>query len=134
MSDVVKVKGQLFWCQHNEKNEMADKYQLILGCLSDAAVKALEALKIEVHEKAEKPEQGKYITCKSSNPIKITDTLGKDLAEVRIGNGSECKAMIRGYEWSYKNKKGVSPSLNACVVTNLVEFGGGDLTDDEDVL
>ena len=134
MSDQVKVKGKLFWCQHNVKNEMADKYVVIVGCLSDAAAEALEALKIEVHENPDKAEQGKYITCKSANPIKITDLLGVDLADKKIGNGSECKAMIRSYEWSYKNKKGVSPSLQACVVTNLIEFGGADLTDDDDVL
>ncbi len=131
---MVKVKGKLFWCQHNVKNEMADKYQLILGCLSDAAVAALEDMKIEVHEKDDKPEQGKYITCKSANPIKITDDMGRDLVEVKIGNGSECKAAIGAYEWTYKNKKGVSPSLNACVVTKLVEFGGADLDSDDDIL
>lgn len=135
MSDQVKVKGKLFWCQHNVKNEMADRYQVIVGCLSDAAAEALEALKIEVHENPDKAEQGKYITCKSANPIKITDLLGVDLADKKIGNGSECKAMIRPYEWSYKNKKGVSPSLSACVVTNLIEYGGAsNLADDDDVL
>lgn len=135
MSDQVKVKGKLFWCEHNKINEMSGKYQLILGGLSDAAAEALEALKIEVHENPDKAEQGKYITCKSSNVIKITDLLGVDLADKKIGNGSECKAMIRPYEWSYKNKKGVSPSLSACVVTNLIEYGGAsNLADDEDVL
>lgn len=136
MSDQVKVKGKLYWCQHNVINEMNGRYTVILGNLSDAAVEKLEELKIEVNENPDKAEQGKYITCKSSNPIKITDLLGVDLADKKIGNGSECKAMIRGYEWSYKNKKGVSPSLQACVVTNLIEFGGaaGALADDDDVL
>jgi hypothetical protein len=136
MSDVVKVKGKLFWVQHNVVNELSGKYQLILGCLSDAAAKALEDLKLEVSEKDDKPEQGKFITCKSSNPIKITDLLGVDLADKKIGNGSECKAIIRPYEWTFKNKKGVSPSLNACVVTNLIELGNAaeELADAEDVL
>lgn len=134
MSDQVKVKGVLFWCNHNSINEMSGKHQLILGGLSDAAAAALESLNIEVHENPDKAEQGKYITCKSVSPIKITDTMGVDLAEVKIGNGSECKAMVRSYEWTYKNKKGVSPSLQACVVTKLVEYGNTDLTDDEDVL
>lgn len=134
MSDQVKVKGILFWCEHSKVNAMSGKHQVILGGLSDAAAAALEALNLEVVEKDDKPEYGKHITCKSVNPIKITDTMGVDLAEVKIGNGSECKAMIRPYEWTFKNKKGVSPSLQACVVTKLVEFGGGGLEDDEDVL
>lgn len=130
----VKVKATIFWCQHNVINELSGKYQVILGNLSDAAVEALEALKIEVTENPAKPEQGKHITCKSQNPIKITDTMSVDLADKKIGNGSECKAMISPYEWTFKNKKGISPSLNACVITKLVEFGGADLTDDDDVL
>ena len=136
MTEQVKVKATIFWCEHNKVNDLSGKYQLILGNLSDAAVEALEALKIEVAENPDKAELGKHLTCKSQNPIKITDLLGVDLADKKIGNGSECKAMIRPYEWTFKNKKGVSPSLNACVVTNLIEYGSAAdaLADDEDVL
>jgi hypothetical protein len=134
MSDSVKLKGILFWCQHNKVNEMSGKYQVDITNLSDAAAAALEELGLEVHQKDDKPEYGKYITCKSKNPIKIVDKNDFNLEDVNIGNGSEVKAVIRSYEWTFKNKKGVSPSLSACVVTKLVEFGGGTNIDDEDVL
>jgi hypothetical protein len=44
--------------------------------------------------------------------------------------------MIGSYAWTYKNKKGISPSLAKLVVTDLVAYaGGGDISaDDEDVL
>lgn len=130
---MVKIKANIFWCQHNRVNDMSGKYQVDLGGLSDAAVAALTDLGIEVKHKE---ELGHFITCKSEKPIKITDQLGVDLADKNIGNLSECKAMIRPYEWAYKNKKGVSPSLQGCVVTKLIEFGdaAAALADDEDVL
>jgi hypothetical protein len=44
--------------------------------------------------------------------------------------------MIGSYAWTYKNKKGVSPSLAKLVITDLVEYasGGNISADDEDVL
>jgi len=126
--EAVKLKATLFWCQHNKVNDMSGKYQIDLGELSDAAVQALEEMGIDVKEKE---GQGRYITCKSSKPIKVLDTDG-DLIEEDIGNGSKAKAVISSYEWKYKNKKGVSPSLQKIIVTEHVEFskggGGGKVT------
>ena len=53
-----------------------------------------------------------------------------------IGNGSKAKALVSSYSWTYKNKKGVSPSLKKLVVTELVEYSAasGISADDEDVL
>jgi hypothetical protein len=83
----------------------------------------------------DKEGQGRYITCKSANPIKAFDNDGVELAGVKIGNGSKAKAIITSYEWKYKNKKGVSPSLKKLVITDLVEYGGGSADlDDEEVL
>ena len=128
MSDAVKLKADIYWCQHDVINEMSGKYQLNLCNLSDAAVAALEAAGIST---LEKEGQGKYITCKSSNPIKVFDTDG-DMVTEKIGNGSKCKAIVEAYNWTYKNKKGVSPSLKKIVITDLVEYGsGGDIDDDE---
>jgi hypothetical protein len=42
--------------------------------------------------------------------------------------------MVSAYEWTYKNKKGVSPSLKKLVVTDLVKYETGGKLDDEDVL
>jgi hypothetical protein len=44
--------------------------------------------------------------------------------------------LVGSYDWTYKNKKGVSPSLIKLVITDLVEYAGagGIDADDEDVL
>lgn len=133
----VKMKCDIYWAQLSKKNEMSDAYQVNLCNLSDQAVKALEDMGISVLEnKEKKPEMGKYITCKSQKPIRAYDEDGQEIdSDVSIGNGSKAKAMITGYEWTYKNKKGVSPSLSKLVVTDLIEYANNDLgDDDEDVL
>jgi hypothetical protein len=115
---------------------MSDAYQVNLCNLSDKAVAALEDMGISIQENAEKkPEMGKYITCKSQKPIKAFDADGVDIIE-DIGNGSKAVCMISAYSWTYKNKKGVSPSLAKLVVTDLVEYAGANTmsADDEDVL
>jgi hypothetical protein len=136
MSDKLKLKCDIYWAQLTRKNEMSDAFQVNLCNLSDKAVAALEDMGISVLENAEKkPEMGKYITCKSQKPIKAFDTDGDDIVE-DIGNGSKAICMISAYSWTYKNKKGVSPSLAKLVITDLVEYAGSTniSADDEDVL
>lgn len=136
MSDKLKIKADVYWASLNRKNEMADAYTVDLCNLSDKAVAALEDMGISVQENTEKkPEQGKYITCKSQRPIKAYDTDGDEIIE-DIGNTSKAICMIGSYAWTYKNKKGVSPSLAKLVVTDLVAYAGGEpiSADDEDVL
>ena len=136
MSDKLKLKADIYWASLNRKNEMADAYTVDLCNLSDKAVAALEEMGISVQENAEKkPEQGRYITCKSQRPIKAFDPDNEEIVE-DVGNGSKAICMIGSYAWTYKNKKGVSPSLAKLVITDLVVFaGGGNISaDDEDVL
>ena len=136
MSDKLKLKADVYWASLNRKNEMADAYTVDLCNLSDKAVAALEDMGISVQENLDKkPEQGKYITCKSQRPIKAFDTDNEEIVE-DIGNGSKAICMIGNYAWTYKNKKGVSPSLAKLVITDLVVFAGGAniSADDEDVL
>lgn len=133
MSDVkVKVKCDLYWAQLDKENEMSGKFQVDLCNLSDAACKALEEAGVEIKSNKDKPEQGKFITCKSSKPIKAFDTDGDEIHE-KIGNGSKAKALLSTYEWKYKNKSGVSPSLSKLVVTDLLvyEDAVGGIDDDE---
>ena len=134
MSDtqtVVKLKADIMWAQLDKVNEMSGKYQVNLCNLSEAAVTALEEMGITV---ADKEGQGKYITCKSNQPIKAFDSDG-DLITDKIGNGSKAKAIVTGYEWKYKNKKGVSPSLKKLVITDLVVYEGASAAiDDDEVL
>ncbi len=136
MSDKLKIKADIYWAQLKRKNEMSDAYQVNLCNLSDKAVSALEDLGISVLEnKEKKPEMGRYITCKSQNPMKAYDPDGVEIIE-DIGNDSKAIALITAYSWTYKNKKGVSASLAKLVITDLVEYaaGGNVSADDEDVL
>ena len=127
----IKVKADIMWAQLDKVNEMSGKFQVDLCNLSDAAVAALEEMGITVPEKE---GRGKYITCKSANPIKAFDNDGDEIVGVKVGNGSKAKAVITAYEWKYKNKKGVSPSIRKLVITDLIEYDSGgavDLSDDE---
>ena len=133
----LKIKCDIYWAQLNKMNEMSGAYQVNLCNLSDAAAEALEEMGLSVNQDSEKKaDMGKYITCKSKNkPMKAFDVDGDEITE-DIGNGSKAKALVGTYDWTYKNKKGISPSLIKLVVTDLVEYsgGGGISADDEDVL
>jgi len=129
----VKLKADVMWAFTNRVNDLSGKYQIDLCNLSDAACEALTQLGVEVREK---DGHGKFITCKSAKPIKVYDTDNEELTE-DIGNGSKIKAIISTYEWKYKNKKGISPSIKKMIVTDLVEYtgkSGGSLKDDDEVL
>ena len=132
----IKIKADVFWCQHTKVNDMSGKYQLNLCNLSDAAADALESMGISVQiGEDKKADMGKYITCKSEKAIRVFDTDNDEITEA-IGNGSRGKALVSSYSWTYKNKKGVSPSLKKLVITDLVEYSSasGINADDEDVL
>jgi len=133
MSDRVKLKGDVMWASTDIMNPMSEKYQIDICNLSDNAVNALDALGIPVNQKE---NQGYYVTCKSKLPIRTYDSDGQQLTgfplkddgspspqSVKIGNGSECIALIEPYSWKFKNKEGVSASLKKLVVTNLIKYG-----------
>lgn len=119
----VKLKADVMWAFLDRQNEMSQKYQVDLCNLSDAAVSALEEMGIQVRQKEDK---GHFITCKSSNPIKAFDRDGDVIEGISIGNGSKAVAMVGSYEWNWKNKNGVSPSLKKLVVTDLVSYEGAE--------
>jgi hypothetical protein len=132
----IKLKADVYWCQHNKVNDMSGKFQLNLCNLSDAAVEALEDMGISVQTgEDKKADMGKYITCKSEKAIRVFDTDNDEITEA-IGNGSKGKALVSTYSWTYKNKKGISPSLKKLVITDLVEYSAASGIDanDEDVL
>lgn len=127
---VIKIKAEIMWAFLAKKNDMSEKYQVDLCQLSEKAVEALEKLGINV---AYKDGKGHYITCKSTNPIRIFDDGGAELDnEMALGNGSEANATIGIYEWEFKNKKGVSPTLRKLVITKVVEYAAAGAEADED--
>lgn len=132
MAKAIKIKGDIMWAFLDRKNEMSDRYQVDLCNLSQAAVGALEDMGITVNSK---PEKGFFITCKSTNPIRAYID-GNELCDVAIGNGSEGVAVISTYEWSWKGKTGISPSLRKLEVTKLEVYEDAEeaLDVDDEVL
>lgn len=142
MSNRVKIKAKMMWASTDVHNPMSNKFQVDLCELSDKAVQALEDMGISVNQK---DGQGFYITCKSTKyPIVTYDADGQQLTgfplkddgspspqSIKIGNGSECIALIEPYSWKYMNKEGVSPSAKKIVVTDLIKFGGSDVDVEE---
>jgi hypothetical protein len=130
MSQPVKFKAEIMWAFLNKLNPMAEKYTVDLCNLDDNAVKALESQGIKVLSKEGK---GRYITCKSVREIVATDASGKQI-DALVGNGSKAEALVRPYEWDFKGKKGVSPSLSSLKITDLVVFSPSIDAIEDDVL
>ena len=119
----VKVNCTVHWAFLKKPNPYNDKYEVVLGNLSDAAITNLKGAGIPVHYKETKPEQGNYITCRSTHPIAATDQNGNPV-EVLIGNGSRAIATVGSYEWAGKKRAGrrhIRLSQEACYYRS----GGG---------
>lgn len=130
MSQPVKFKAEIMWAFLTKQNPMAEKFTVDLCNLDDNAVKALESQGIRV---AQKEGKGRYITCKSTREIIATDANGKTVSDV-VGNGSKAEVLVRPYEWDFKGKKGVSPSLSSLKITDLVVYNAGIKAIEDDVL
>lgn len=126
---VIKVACDIYWAFTNKPAEMSGKYEVTLGNLSEAAVTNLTGMGIEVRFREDKPEQGNFIVCKSTMPIEVVDAAGVPITAM-IGNGSKAIAKVGAYEWTFKNKKGTSPSLrDRLVVTELVRVGADETSE-----
>jgi ketopantoate hydroxymethyltransferase len=124
----VCIEATLMWPFLNKPNDMSGKYQVDLTNLSDKAVKALEDMGISVRNKEGK---GFYITAKSNHEIKALDKNG-DQVMAHIGNGTKAVCVMGSYSWTFKNKKGVSPSLKKLVITDLVTYSAQPKQDEEE--
>jgi len=127
----VKFEAEVQWAFFTKKNEMSGKYQVDLTNLSENAVKALTDAGLEPRNREDKPEKGWFITAKSNYEIKPVDKAGNEITDA-IGNGSKAVALIKPYEWSWKNKKGVSPSLVKIIITDLQVYNADQAVEEED--
>ncbi len=122
------ILATLTWPFLDKPNDMSGKYQVDLTNLSDKAVKALEDMGISVRNKEGK---GFYITAKSNHEIKALDKNGEQVL-AHIGNGTKAVCVMGSYSWTFKNKKGVSPSLKKLVITDLVTYSAQPKQDEEE--
>jgi len=127
----VKFEAEVQWAFFTKKNEMSGKYQVDLTNLSENAVKALTDAGLEPRNREDKPEKGWFITAKSNYEIKPVDKAGNEITDA-VGNGSKAVALIKPYEWSWKNKKGVSPSLVKIIITDLQLYNADQAVEEED--
>jgi len=126
----VKIQAEVQWAFFDRVNEMSGKFQCDLANLSDVAVKALEEIGLAPRKREDKPEKGWFLTVKSNYAIQPYDKAGNEVKDT-VGNGSKAIALIKPYEWKWKNKNGVSASLAKIVITDLVKYNAdGDVADD----
>jgi len=128
----IKIEAEVQWAFFTTKNEMSGKYQVDLTNLSTGAVEALQSAGLEPRQREDKPEKGWFITAKSNYEIEPLTKSGEKITEA-VGNGSKAVAIIKPYEWSWKNKKGVSPSLMKITITDLKVYNSDaeEFEDDE---
>ena len=124
------LKGTLYWVERNKLNKFSDKYQIVLGNLSEKAVSALDDMGIAAANKGD--EKDYFITMKSKNPMRVTDDQGVEYdSDVMIANGSEAVCVVGYYDWSVGT--GRSPSMIKCKVTKMIEYVD-DTVDEADAL
>ena len=87
----ITLKGTLYWVERNKLNKYSDKYQIVLGNLSDKAVEALDNMGIVAANKGD--EKDYFITMKSKNPMRVTDEQRSE--ERRVGK--ECRSRWSPY-------------------------------------
>jgi hypothetical protein len=115
------INATVMWAFLNRRNDMSNKYQVDLCNLSADDATALGELGIDVKQNPNKPDKGRFITCKSEYEIVPLDKDGNTIDAI-IGNGTRAKAVIGTYRWTFKNRSGVSPSLAKLVITDLKEY------------
>tara|TARA_R110000751_G_scaffold5084_2_gene23928 strand:- start:6757 stop:7182 length:426 start_codon:yes stop_codon:yes gene_type:complete len=118
----VIASADIYWANLEKKNEMSGKYQVDLCNLSETAVNALEEMGITLKSNPKKPEMGQYITCTSLHNIRAYNTSGDELSGHQIGNGSKARAVVSFYDWTFKGKKGRSPSIERLVIDDLIVY------------
>ncbi len=128
---LVKVVAKAMWACLSKPNDLSGKYQIDLCNLSEKAVEALQDMGVEVRSRPDQDDKGYFITCKSVRPI-VAQFPDGSVVDSLIGNGSTVRATIGTYEWTFKNKKGISPSLKKLVVTELVEYDDAEDVDEDD--
>lgn len=131
----IMINCELFWPNLTHKNELADKYTVDLGKLSENAVRALEDMGLTVANKGDDREF--YITCKSNNKYRAFNPDGSELlikgrtpisetddvnSGVVVGNGTKSKCLVGYYDWKYMKKEGRSATLKRIEIQDLVEY------------
>ena len=136
----VKIKGELFWAkwmkEFNTKfNVTNNRYECVIGNISDADCTALKSLGIKIKTKE---GQGNYITAKSKYEFEPKTEAGDAVSIDDIGNGTKVEVTVSSYTHPMSGLHGNAPSVKYLKVLNLVKYEPEPVAvtdlDDDDIL
>lgn len=137
----IRLNGvKIQWAKLAQPSEMSGKYQVDIIGLTDEQVDQLKAAGCSVKNGADRkkpdPALGNYVTPSATQPVTVVDSMRKQLeAEEleRIGNGTIANVIVKPYDWTFKNKKGIGVGLQAVQIVELKEYRGAvDMFDAEE--
>jgi hypothetical protein len=137
---VVKIKGQLFWAKwmnelNTKFNPDNDRYEAVVGNISDEDVKKLGTLGIKIKNKE---GQGNFILAKSKYEFEPVTPTGTKVAIDSIGNGTEVEVDLTSYTHRMSAMHGNAPSIKKITVTKLEIYEPEAVAvtdiDDDDIL
>lgn len=137
---VVKIKGELFWAKwmkevNTKFNDKNDRFECVVGNISDSDVKKLESLGIKMKHK---DTQGFYITAKSKYEFAPVTPTGEKVEISDIGNGTKVEIDVSAYTHAMSKMYGNAPSIKKITVTKLEKYEPEAVAvtdiDDDDIL
>jgi hypothetical protein len=137
---VVKIKGELFWAKwmnelNTKFNPDNDRYEAVVGNISDEDVKKLGTLGIKIKNKE---GQGNFILAKSKYEFAPVDAVGRKVEIDEIGNGTKVEVELSSYTHRMSAMHGNAPSIKKITVTALEKYEPEAVAiadiDDDDIL
>lgn len=137
---VVKIKGELFWAKwmnelNTKFNPDNDRYEAVVGNISDEDVKKLGTLGIKIKNKE---GQGNFILAKSKYEFTPVTSSGDKVAIDEIGNGTKVEVDLSSYTHRMSAMHGNAPSIKKITVTALEKYEPEAVAvtdiDDDDIL
>ena len=130
----VTIRAVVNFPKFEVMDDMSDRYQVVLGNLSPAAVEKLEELGIKV--RTDNGDMGATIKPTSKWPIIPVDVDGNSFmgATSQIGYGSVVRATIKPFAYNVGGNSGVSPKIGRIVVEELAVPQAGGSVEEGDVL
>tara|TARA_R100001443_G_scaffold84537_2_gene91158 strand:+ start:611 stop:1027 length:417 start_codon:yes stop_codon:yes gene_type:complete len=128
------ISGKAFWTKLNRKDEYSDKYQLDVGDLSEKSKEVLTSHGVKLKNKND--DRGEFITARTQYLVSVIDSDKKVIdSDTLIGNGSSVRVKVDfNKTHPFVEKYGTSMYLKKVQVTELVEYGGNDFDDDDDLV
>ena len=124
---IVKVEGELFWAkwmgEFNNAFGDTDRYECVIGNLTEESVKRLESIGVKVKYRENRPEQGQFIISKSKfKYVPLSKDKNEEVPLDVIGNGTKVTALVDSYTHKMSKQHGNAPSVKKIVVQELKQY------------